>query len=670
MTTIAMENLSTLFRDKLYRIPDYQRGYAWTEKQLEEFWNDIELLEDGNKEHYLGVLTTQDVPSEEYSKLENDMWLIKNKHYSPVYIVDGQQRITTCLLLLCAIVEISEIKHSAEEINYTNIEDIKKRYFYEKKGTHELYSMIFGYLSDDPLHTFLAKHIYKIPNFVFNSTEIHTKYTSNLENAFDYFTSKLEALSFNDIENIFSKLITRLVFNTYNVSERLDVFVTFETMNNRGKELSVLELLKNRLIYLTTLKPDNDSNADKDIREKINQTWKKLYDYLGKNSQNLLDDDTFLSAFLSVYQFPDEILSDRVKITRYQIMRGLNFQLIDRNINSYILDEIFTVKNIRNEIVTLDDIYQFISELSKNVVIWYELENQIDANYSNQLLQLVLEYNQLTSLKNRWDRPTEKIKIFEYFIKNPEEDKRVKFLETMNYINLVYILFIKPNEFSLKSDFAFKLQNMISQIEDNETSDFLKIKRDINALLKDRQNLETIVELLRINVKNDYNGKKRVNYYESSFPITYILSKYEISKLHENREVVTKEFLHDYLFDNKKYNIEHILPQSKSRNKNWDSILDNLDPNQKHNLKFTLGNLIRISTNKNNALGNKSFEYKLGKFSSGTYSERLIVSTYDTWDKETIKKRGRELLTFLLNLLGVPKLNNTQKDYILGLDDF
>ena len=37
MTTVTMENLSTLFRDKLYRIPDYQRGYAWNIKQLEEF---------------------------------------------------------------------------------------------------------------------------------------------------------------------------------------------------------------------------------------------------------------------------------------------------------------------------------------------------------------------------------------------------------------------------------------------------------------------------------------------------------------------------------------------------------------------------------------------------------------------------------------------------------
>ncbi|MBL8892357.1 MAG: DUF262 domain-containing protein [Planctomycetaceae bacterium] len=39
--------LSKIFSERLFRIPDYQRGYAWTDKQLQEFWNDIEQLETG-----------------------------------------------------------------------------------------------------------------------------------------------------------------------------------------------------------------------------------------------------------------------------------------------------------------------------------------------------------------------------------------------------------------------------------------------------------------------------------------------------------------------------------------------------------------------------------------------------------------------------------------------
>lgn len=47
------------------------------------------------------------------------------------------------------------------------------------------------------------------------------------------------------------------MFNIHEIEDDYDVFVAFETMNNRGKKLTNLELLKNRLIYLTTLN-DND----------------------------------------------------------------------------------------------------------------------------------------------------------------------------------------------------------------------------------------------------------------------------------------------------------------------------------------------------------------------------------------------------------------------------
>lgn len=43
------------------------------------------------------------------------------------------------------------------------------------------------------------------------------------------------------------------MFNIHEIEDDYDVFVAFETMNNRGKKLTNLELLKNRLIYLTTL---------------------------------------------------------------------------------------------------------------------------------------------------------------------------------------------------------------------------------------------------------------------------------------------------------------------------------------------------------------------------------------------------------------------------------
>ena len=68
-----------------------------------------------------------------------------------------------------------------------------------------------------------------------------------------YFAKKLKVLNKESKESIFDKVVNRLKFNYYEIDDSLDVYVTFETMNNRGKSLSHLELLKNLLIYLSTL---------------------------------------------------------------------------------------------------------------------------------------------------------------------------------------------------------------------------------------------------------------------------------------------------------------------------------------------------------------------------------------------------------------------------------
>lgn len=96
-----------------------------------------------------------------------------------------------------------------------------------------------------------------------------------------YFAKKLKVLNKESKESIFDKVVNRLKFNYYEIDDSLDVYVTFETMNNRGKSLSHLELLKNRLIYLSTLLHEDDETKGR-LRRDINETWKTIYEYLGK----------------------------------------------------------------------------------------------------------------------------------------------------------------------------------------------------------------------------------------------------------------------------------------------------------------------------------------------------------------------------------------------------
>lgn len=62
-----LKSINDIFENRLYRIPDYQRGYAWEKAQLNDFWEDLRNLQ-FNKPHYTGVLTLEEVNQERLSK--------------------------------------------------------------------------------------------------------------------------------------------------------------------------------------------------------------------------------------------------------------------------------------------------------------------------------------------------------------------------------------------------------------------------------------------------------------------------------------------------------------------------------------------------------------------------------------------------------------------------
>ena len=78
-----MENdltgLGDLFNRSIYRIPDYQRGYAWEEKEVQDFWEDLEILSK-NRVHYGGVITLEKVPEDVSQTWSQDVWLFEKRN--------------------------------------------------------------------------------------------------------------------------------------------------------------------------------------------------------------------------------------------------------------------------------------------------------------------------------------------------------------------------------------------------------------------------------------------------------------------------------------------------------------------------------------------------------------------------------------------------------------
>lgn len=241
MSDTKLLSLSEIFNNKIFRIPDFQRGYSWEERQLDDFWEDIQNLSP-NKIHYIGLLTVEPINANEVSNIEkwkDDLWLLK-KGLSAYYVIDGQQRLTTLIILLH---EILCTFNDNEGINYGQKSEWIDRFLY--RSYNQLYkSFVFGYEKDNPSDEYFKTKILEQESSAADKYP-ETLYTANLMFAKEYFKNRLKSLSKEDKEAIFDKAINRLKFNYYEIDDSLDVYVTFETMNNRGKAEFKFQMQRN-----------------------------------------------------------------------------------------------------------------------------------------------------------------------------------------------------------------------------------------------------------------------------------------------------------------------------------------------------------------------------------------------------------------------------------------
>jgi hypothetical protein len=338
-------SLAKIFNNRLLRIPDYQRGFAWGERQLSDFWSDLHRLTD-DRRHYCGQLTLERANETAWRQWQGDSWLVKDAGYDPYFVVDGQQRLTTAVILIQCLLE-SLAPDSV--IAGDRVSTLSERYLV--KGHGVLRSCLFGYDRDNPSHEFFRTQILGVPSNEFNG--VRTVYTSNLGNARDYFREQVGRIpDLNHRERLFKSLSQRFLFNIHELNDDIDVFVAFETMNNRGKPLSRLELLKNRLIYLSTLAPSPDAEKGK-VRGNINAVWRTVYEELGRKPDSALDDDAFLRAHWIVFFGYDKDEADPL--------------------TQFLLNKHFTTDRLTGGELALAHVQQYADSLQISARVWQRL---------------------------------------------------------------------------------------------------------------------------------------------------------------------------------------------------------------------------------------------------------------------------------------------------------
>jgi len=105
----GLTNLEDLFvGNRVFQVPIYQRNYSWEKKQCEDLWDDSLYL-NPEKRHYFGTIllkATDEVKTRGHTK------------FKVFELIDGQQRITTILILLNELInqlgKNDELKEDAE----------------------------------------------------------------------------------------------------------------------------------------------------------------------------------------------------------------------------------------------------------------------------------------------------------------------------------------------------------------------------------------------------------------------------------------------------------------------------------------------------------------------------------------------------------------------------
>lgn len=231
-------NIKELFQfSEKIRIPAYQRAYSWENKQCSQFLED--LLEQKGKRYYLGQFLFE-------------------KEGSTLFIIDGQQRLTTTILFLSAIAKIKASKGQS-------IETIKETYLKEK---------VFETINDDQVifKKVTQKHLVSI----IDDTETISQ--RRIIEAFSFFESKLSELD-NETIDLIQKTLEEAVISTFYISNKVEATQIFEYQNNRGKELSKFEVIKAYLMHQIYIQSTNNEQANSDISD-IQSNISKIYRYI------------------------------------------------------------------------------------------------------------------------------------------------------------------------------------------------------------------------------------------------------------------------------------------------------------------------------------------------------------------------------------------------------
>ena len=354
MISVKKQNIMELLEnsEKVFIIPPFQRNYEWEEIQCKELFEDIKLIaNDKNKRHYLGNVVF-------YINEENDL----GEEY---ILIDGQQRVTTILIFLCALRDCDENGKLPKNICRNYLEHGIENSKFKTKLKQTLYDQ-------DAFSALVLKESFDKNNKIFRNYDYFKELIKD-EELKTPLTKLYKALKKIEIASI------ELVTKQLEAKDDLEtVQRIFEKINSTGKPLTKGDLIRNFLLLTKNLQEqeelyknywlkiekrllsENISIFAKDylvmkIFEDVNDSevykkFKQVFGEDGETKEKILKEMTKYSEYYSWILEPNKLLSTQNK--KKEIIKKLIEEIkyigaIDfRSLLMLLLEKMYDEKNI------------------------------------------------------------------------------------------------------------------------------------------------------------------------------------------------------------------------------------------------------------------------------------------------------------------------------------
>lgn len=243
-----------------YEIPKFQRDYTWEAEYWDDLWQDIRaLLANEDNEHYMGYLVLQTSNNKEFQ------------------IIDGQQRLTTMSLLILSTLKCLKdlVDSGIEAENNLKRKNSLLNSYIEYVDPVTLISnnkLKLNRNSDDYYKQQLVL-LKELPLRNTNASEKHVR------ECFNWYYDRIKK-EFNTGESLaafIDNIVDKLFFTVIEVTDQLNAFKVFETLNARGVQLSSADLLKNYLFFVVDETKPHISEI-----EELENIWSKIVGKLGE----------------------------------------------------------------------------------------------------------------------------------------------------------------------------------------------------------------------------------------------------------------------------------------------------------------------------------------------------------------------------------------------------